>query len=478
MQRLRRGWDAGFAVRGGALDVLLIALCLLSLAFVVFISGMVTNIANLFPSGYVRDAWRAGTALYEKRKSTHDYLTTDLWREERWPQRGVTVHDADRAQQGLTLYSSGHAATALLMDMAGTVVHQWAKPFSEVWDEGAVVREPVPDTQTYFRKVKLFPNGDLLAIYEGVGDTPYGYGMVKLDAASRVIWKNLDHHFHHSFDVDEAGRIYALSHGFRSDSPRNAQGYLADHLARPVLDDYLVILSPGGELIKRISLLDAMNDSPFRRLLWRVSSFSLEDPLHTNDVDLLDERAAASLAKKVPAARAGQVLLSFRELATGALALLDVEEERIVWVMQGQWMAQHDPDVTPEGNILMFDNLGDFGDNGQSRLIELDPASGGLVWSYGGDEQRPLDSDIRSEQALLDNGNVLVTDANPGRIFEVARSGEVVWEYINPVRKERGNGQRVVPMVAWAQRVDTDAFEPAFRTTTIQRLQLSEVNSP
>jgi hypothetical protein len=416
-------------------------------------------------------------ALYQKHRSTLDHLTTDLWREQRSPQRGVVQHDAARARDGLTLYSSGHAPVALLIDMAGNVVHEWRKPYSEIWDSSSVVRHPVPDNQTYFRKARAFPNGDLLAVYDGVGDTPYGYGMVKLDAASRVIWKNLDHHFHHSFDVGEDGRIYGLTHGYRSDPLRNSEGYLVDHLARPVLDDYLVVLSADGEVLKKISLLDALNDSPFRRLLWRVPSFSLEDPLHTNDVDVLDERRAANLALKVPVARPGQVLLSFRELATGTLALLDVEQERIVWVLHGQWLSQHDPDVTPDGNILLFDNLGDFeAGGGQSRLIEVDPATGGVVWSYRGDDEHPLDSDIRSEQERLDNGNVLITDANPGRIFEVTRSGDIVWEYINPVRE--GSDSHLVPVVSWAQRIDPGALEAVFRAGITGALQLSEVNSP
>jgi hypothetical protein len=34
------------------------------------------------------------------------------------------------------------------------------------------VRCPQPDSHVFFRKALVYPNGDLLVVYEGVGDTP------------------------------------------------------------------------------------------------------------------------------------------------------------------------------------------------------------------------------------------------------------------------------------------------------------------
>lgn len=448
-------------------------LFLLALLFLGFVGGMLAAVANVYPATQVRDAYRASVALYQKHTRTHEQFSTDLWSKARDTERGVTVHDRARAQPGLTLYSSGHAPSAILMDMDGTVVHEWSQLYSEIWDETAAPRRPVPDNQTYFRKAHAFPNGDLLAIYDGVGDSPYGYGMVKLDKDSQVIWKNLDH-FHHSFSIGPDGRIYGLTHNFRFDQPVTAQGWKVDHFPRPFMDDRLVVLSPEGEVLQSISLMDAVNQSEFRRLLWRVPAYSLEDPLHTNDVDVLDEQSAAWLAQKVPVARAGQVLLSFRELATGSLALLDLDEEKVVWALQGQWLSHHDPDVLPNGNILLFDNRGHFGPGGQSRILEIDPATGGIVWAYTGDEDNPFDSPIRAEQEALANGNILITEASPGRLLEITRQGEIVWEYINPVRG--GEKDELIPTVSWAQRIDPGSyFRGEFRAQVVGKSQASKV---
>src|SRR5690606_30426714 len=161
-------------------------------------------------------AYRGGKALYEKVTRYQDVYKSDLWFPARWPDRGVTVHVPGKAQEGVTLYTTGSGASAYLIDMQGEVLHEWHRPFSTVWDKSwrqipGAVTNPQPDPFVYFRVAHLFPNGDLLATYEGVGDTPYGYGIVKLDRDSNVIWA-YPGRAHHDLSVGTDGKIYALTH--------------------------------------------------------------------------------------------------------------------------------------------------------------------------------------------------------------------------------------------------------------------------
>lgn len=431
------------------------ALFWLAVVFLAFVGGLFVAVADVFPSHYVRNAYRAGNALALKYSYYSDPYNSNLWTPQRTPQRGVTIDDPERAYPGLTLFTSGEGNRALLIDMDGQIVHEWRQPFSKVWDKSAATRSPVPDTQVYFRKAHVFPNGDLLAIYIGTGDTPWGYGMVKLDKDSNVIWKNLDH-FHHDFAITKDGTIYGLTHSFRK---RPLPG--ANHLDLPVLEDFLVILSPEGKTLKRISLLEAINRSPYHRLLERIWWFSLWDPLHTNNVDVLDSDMAERLRPKIPVAAPGQVLLSFRELAGGTIALLDMNKEEIVWAMRGSWMAQHDADVMPNGDLLLFDNLGNFSRGGISRILEVDPVTTGIVRSYSGTLAHPLDNYLRGAQELLPNGDILITEASHGRLVEVAPNGEIVWEFYNPIHGGKNNN--LIPVVSWGQRIDPTAFEGKFR---------------
>jgi hypothetical protein len=421
--------------------------------FIGFVGGAYVVLEGVFPSQWLRDAHKAGHALKSQRTDYSNVYLTDLWNPARTEARGVTIHAPSRAQAGLTLYTSGHAPVARLINMDGALVHEWRRPYSAVWDETAVVKRPVPDEQTYIRSAKVLPNGDLLAIYVGVGDTPWGYGMVRLDADSNVVWKYLAQ-THHNFTVAPDGRIFALTHEISKQLPQGV-----DHLDNPWIEDFLVVLSPEGRELQKISLPDALVRSPFRRMLSSLPSFSLADPLHTNDVDLIDARQAALF----PFAKEGQVLLSFRDLSGGVIAVLDIPSRTIVWAQRGPWISQHDPDLLDNGNVLLFDNTGSFGPGGMSRVIEFNPVSGEIRWSYTGDESAPLDSDIRSGQERLANGNTLITESVGGRILEVTPDGDRVWEFVNPVRGRNGE-QDYIPVVSWAQRIAPESLHGSFRT--------------
>lgn len=424
-----------------------------ALVFVSFLAGALATVTETPPAGLVRDAYRAGTALYARSFQYRDRYATDLWNRARSRARGVTVLEADAVSEGLTLYTSGHSPNAVLIDLDGSVVHEWRRPYSSLWAPGeSAVNAPVPDDHVYFRKAQLLPGGDLLTLYEGVGDTPYGYGLARLRADSSIAWKNLDN-FHHDFDLMPDGHIVALTHAFRT-TP--LQG--ADQFQAPYLEDSLVVVGPDGRTRTKLSLLDAFNVSPFRSLLWRVPYYSMEDPLHANGVDYLDSQRAAWLRRRVPVAAEGQVLVSFRELAGGSIALVDVDAGSVVWASHGPWLAQHDPDILPGGVLQVFDNRGNLGSRHRSRVIEVDPATLGVLRTYTGDPDRPLDSPIRASQQRLPNGNTLITESSGGRLLEVTRDDRVVWEYFNPVRG--GPEGELIPVVSWAQRVPCTELPP------------------
>jgi hypothetical protein len=437
--------------QGALLERTLHGVFVAAVMLIVMVTGALLTTADVFPGPQVARAYQGGKALYQKLTGYDDVYASDLWNPARRAARGVTVHDPSRAQAGATLYTSGHDAAAWLIGMDGEVLHSWRRPYSTVWRPGAAVERPQPDTHVYFRKAMVYPNGDLLVVYEGVGDTPYGYGVVKLDRNSEVIWSWLGN-AHHDIDIGPDGRIYVLTHEL-VDEP--LEGF--ENLASPRLDDFLVVLSPDGEELRKISLIHPIAASEYRHLLHGVSSYAIADPLHTNTVDLITVEAARNFAF----GEAGQVLLSFREL--GAIGVLDLEREALVFALQGYWLGQHDPDILANGNLLLFDNVGNFEKaEGRSRVIELDPETMAIAWQYAGTAERPLESRIRADQQRLANGNTLISESNGGRILEVAPDGEIVWEFVNPVRG--GERQNRIPIICWAQRLDPDELDSALLT--------------
>ena len=112
---------------------------------------------------------------------------------------------------------------------------------------------------------------------------------------------------------------------------------------------------------------------------------------------------------------------------------------------------QHDPtwQTGPDGSLrlLLFNNGRDRVDGSSYSSVEelvlpFDPATGfriGADGRYGPDEPVWTYSDgdqfysaFVSGAQRLPNGNTLICSGVPGRIFEVTRDGEVVWDYRNP----------------------------------------------
>ena len=72
-----------------------------------------------------------------------------------------------------------------------------------------------------------------------------------------------------------------------------------------------------------------------------------------------------------------------------------------------------------------------------SRVIELNPVTERIEWEYKADPPTSFYSVDRGSAQRLPNGNTLISQSNKGRVFEVTRDGQVVWEYFGPLNKEK-----------------------------------------
>jgi hypothetical protein len=387
-------------------------------------------------------SFRGIKAITEQREMMTDKKSSD-WDRARSDQTGVTTYRPDLAYEGLTMYVSfGESPSANLISMSGEIVHRWELPFREIWPDPPHVKKPSPEKRIHWHTARMFPNGDLIANYVSAGGNPYGYGIAKMDKDSKLIWRYSDN-AHHDFDVDDAGRVYALRHSIRDDEIDGAP-----QLSTPILEDFVVALSPEGEETQRISLYEAFAKSEFRHYLQSIESDRRGDHTHSNGVAVI----TAAFAAKHDFCSPGDLLISVRN--PGWLAILNLEREEIVWATCGVWRRQHDPDVLENGNILLFDNQGNRGFGGKTRILEWNPTNGGVEWCYTGTENQVFESGSRGCQQLLPNGNVLITESNNGRLLEVTREQQVVWEFNNPHRDKATN--EYVAVVCSAQRYAAD----------------------
>jgi len=318
--------------------------------------------------------------------------------------RGVVAWAPDAAQPGVNLYVSGHGLEAILLAMDGTPLRRWRTRLGEAFPGVA----PTPDAGSFRRAARL-ADGSLLALVQGMG-------IVRLDAASRVVWTRAEPLFNDLWVAPDERRILAIGkRAVRRDALREGA---------TILEDAIVTLDANGEVVGRASLLDAFARSPFAQLLAPLGDTA--DVLHANTIEVLD---GPGTRPDGPFA-AGNLLVSLREIDT--VATLDAAGESVLWAQRGPFRRQHEPSLLPDGRLLLFDNLG--GDDGTSRVVAVDPATGDVETLFAGFPGQRFASAQAGVVRQLANANLLVVSSEQGVAWELTPGGEVAWELRSPHR--------------------------------------------
>lgn len=336
---------------------------------------------------------------------------------------GILVHDRTASYGGYNFYTSGHAPEAILMDMEGRVLHTWRYRSWDEWHD----RTLAGSVNFFWRRAQVFPNGEVLAIYEGLG-------LIRIDKQSNLIWEFTGAP-HHDLDVMEDGSIFVLTRELDKRHPGVFQG-------EPVVEDYVTVLDERGEVIRRVSILEALANSDYSEYLGLVTE---EDIFHTNTLEVLDGRLAARAASF----KAGNVLVCLRNI--DVVAIIDLDLESVVWAVRGMWRLPHQPTILENGNMMIFDNQGN---HGFSKVIEFDPFTQEIRWAYKGDENNGFRSLAFGSSMRLPNGNTLITESNAGRAFEVTPAHEIVWEFLNPRRA--GKDDELIAVIPEMLRLGPD----------------------
>ena len=155
--------------------------------------------------------------------------------------------------------------------------------------------------------------------------------------------------------------------------------------------------------------------------------------------------------------------------------------------------AQHNAHWIPkglpgEGHLLVFNNGGGRSDGSYSSVDELVlpvdaegryPRQPGAaygpsqpIWSYTAPKKTEFYSSFISGAQRLPNGNTLICSGANGTVFEVTPEKEVVWKYLNPVRREGGMGAGSAPQPG---QVMTPITRDLLGASAEQRKNLDEI---
>ncbi|MFH1404296.1 MAG: arylsulfotransferase family protein [Candidatus Altiarchaeota archaeon] len=320
----------------------------------------------------------------------------------------VTIYEKGKAYDGLNAYCNRVDSILMFMDMEGTITESIKLPLSE-----CKLLEPYDDETA-------------LVLSEDMGVT-----VIRKNQEPEVL---ITGGYHHDIGLDDKGLIYLVDYELENRSE------ISDELL--VLDNNFVVINMKGEIIKKVSLTDQILKDPIllqltknQKTYIRLPGYDGWDTYHTNTIEVIEKdvyKNGSMIFKK------GDVLFCIRHI--NIIGVIDLNKEEIVWTYGPEGLEYpHKPTITPEGNILIFDN--GF-ERGYSSIKEIDPLTKKVVWEYKAENPEDFFSIDRGGVEILPNNNLLITESRTGRVFEITEDGETVWEYYNTIVNDRESGKR------------------------------------
>jgi Arylsulfotransferase (ASST) len=375
-------------------------------------------------------------------------------------QTGVTVYDKARAYPCYVLYSGADDVTHLI-DMMGTEVHRWPHA-------GAPSRMLDPALAGGAKGEVGLQLSALPANQGGTGLMPGQPAVFRnkiigvVDWNDKVLWE---------WGAQAPGGAALQHHDWRrlpnGDTAVlvNIVGVIPGFGPLPRLDDAIYEVGAAGAIVWKWVLSEHLHELGFAPAELALIHRSKEpDYFHTNDMFVLGPNhwAAAGDKRFTP----GNILINSRN--GNVAVIIDRTTGHVVWRLGPDYPAtnpfapgtvprpidqisgEHDVHMIPEGrpgagDILIFDNQGEAGFppvpmkvTGGSRVIEIEPIEKTIVWEYSARASGQADwqfySPFISSAERLPNGNTLIDEGTNGRFFQVTREGDIVWEYVSPIK--------------------------------------------
>ncbi|MGV6476911.1 aryl-sulfate sulfotransferase [Azotobacter vinelandii] len=367
---------------------------------------------------------------------------------------GVTLYDPAKAHNTYVIFSAPDQQTRLI-DMNGNLVRSW--------DKAGFPATPIDPRLIGGKRGHIFVQ--LEAVAEPSKLASAGNGLRnrtigELDWNGEAVWQwgaqapGGAAHQHHDQRRLANGNTLVLANKLHP-----VPGFAVPE----VIDDALYEVDPEGNVVWSWTASEHLEEFGFTpEQLELVRASKNPDVLHINNLasvgpntwfDGGDQRFHPE--NLVIDSREGN-FIAIIDKATGKVAWrlgpdlppLDWRAPAKVPRPADQFIGQHDAHIIPAGlpgagNLLVFDNQGEAGYPraplgllSGSRVLEIDPIKGEIVWQYtAADSAQPgwaFYSAFISSARRLPNGNTLIDEGKFGRVFQVTPTGEIVWEYVSP----------------------------------------------
>lgn len=382
---------------------------------------------------------------------------------------GLTHRDS-RCFGGFTLITPVGGDAVYLIDGDGQIVHGWA----------------VPGFQPGYGY--LLPGGNLLVRGQPLLQTTVAAGeaagkadiLLELDWDSREIWRWENETFHHDMcRMPNGNTLVIIWELLPEDYVKRVKGGLSPEQIAQFANDprFMQFILAGMGVGGRPRLKGMLTDA-----IWEIDPAG--KPVHvwhshehfdleTDTLCPIDLRHEWTHLNAVQLAPDGDVIISSQKLDT--IMKISWPKGEVVWRWggPGRLSHQHDPSITPDGTLLVFDNGSRYPIQGKTRVIEVDMNSGEIIWQYMGEPVFSFMSLHIAGAERLVNGNTLICEGESGRVFEVTRDCQICWEWINPLVLPFKGGI-TSSMLFRAHRYAADS--PELRGRTFDKGKWNELN--
>jgi hypothetical protein len=350
---------------------------------------------------------------------------------------GLTFHRPGLSTKGYTLVTPFGGQHSYLIDMGGRVVHRWTfapthiKPgYGRIADNGNLMMtgsdptlpDPPPDEPTK-------PPPPFERHITRLGG--YHTTLVEVDWDGNVVWEYVNRAQHHDFHRFANGNVL---------TPEWVE--LPEELHRKVKGGY----AKPREKLPRLIGDDLVEVTPDFKEVRRIHTWKLFDPIK-DPIDRGTRRWEWTHVNGIDVNAKGDIVFSARN--ADRVVVISGETGEITFKLD-KTHGQHNPTWLPNGHIMVFDN-----GHAVSQVVEADPATGKIVWSYRGTPGNQFYSGHISGASPMASGNIIVCEGTSGRVFEITRRGEVVWEWVNPFVNNDPKGNPIVSLYR-AHRYDPD----------------------
>jgi len=341
---------------------------------------------------------------------------------------GLMYRDS-RSFGGYTLITPIGGDAVYLIDEKGYIVQWWQ----------------VPDFQPGYGY--LLPGGNLLVRGQPLVKTDVGVGepagkadiLLELDWDSNVVWRWEHESFHHDMcRMPNGNTLVLIWEVLPEEIARRIKGGLPPEQVERIHNDpqfmsfILAGMGVGGRPRLKGMLCDAVWEiNPAGQPVHIWHTYEHFDP-ETDMLCPIDLRAEWTHLNAVELTPEGHVLISSQKLDVVVMFSWPKGDVLWRWGGLGRLSHQHDPTITPDGTLLVFDNGSRYPVQGKTRVIEVDMKTGKIIWQYMGNPVFSFLSLHIAGAERLANGNTLICEGESGRVFEVTRDCQICWEWVSP----------------------------------------------